>query len=41
MNEDERESIIEQLALIQGVSILVFENYSDERLLEEMKKYYE
>jgi hypothetical protein len=37
---EERESIIAQLALVQGVNRSVFEKYSDEQLNAEMQKLY-
>lgn len=40
MTKTERESIIAQLALIQGVNPSVFEKYTDEQLSKEMKKFY-
>lgn len=40
MTKDERESIIAQLALIEGVNKSVFEKYTDEQLLKEMRKVY-
>jgi hypothetical protein len=40
MTKDERESIIDQLALVEGVNRSVFEKYTDEQLLKEMKSVY-
>lgn len=40
MDKDERESIIAQLALIEGVNKSVFEKYTDEQLTIEIKKLY-
>lgn len=40
MTNDERESIIEQLALVEGVNRSVFEKYTDEQLMDEMRKLY-
>lgn len=40
MTKDERESIIAQLALIQGVNPAVFDRYSDDQLRNEMQKAY-
>ncbi|WP_158318901.1 hypothetical protein [Robertmurraya kyonggiensis] len=40
MSDEERQSIMAQLALIQGVNPSVFERYSDEQLQAEMKKLY-
>jgi hypothetical protein len=40
MTQEERESIITQLALVQGVNRSVFEKYSDEQLNDEMRKLY-
>jgi hypothetical protein len=40
MTKDERESIITQLALVEGVNRSVFEKYTDEQLLKEMKSVY-
>lgn len=41
MTKNERESIISQLALVQGVNASVFEKYTDEQLRVEMQKLYE
>ena len=38
MSDEERKSIIAQLALAQGVSESVFANYTNEQLLEEMNR---
>lgn len=40
MTLDERESIIDQLALARGMSKSVFEKHTDEELLEEMRFLY-
>lgn len=40
MSSEERESIINQLAIAEGVNISVFENYTDEQLIERMKFLY-
>jgi hypothetical protein len=40
MDNDERESIIAQLALIEGVNKSVFEKYTDEQLTKEIQKLY-
>lgn len=40
MTKDERESIISQLALVEGVNKSVFEKYTDEQLLKEMRSVY-
>ncbi|WP_286164837.1 MULTISPECIES: hypothetical protein [Clostridia] len=37
MDHNERESIIAQLALAEGVNESVFQKYTDEQLLQEMK----
>lgn len=37
MDHNERESIIAQLALAKGVNESVFQKYTDEQLLQEMK----
>lgn len=41
MMNDERESIIAQLALIEGVNPSVFKKYTDEQLVKKMKLLYE
>ena len=41
MTKDERESIIAQLALVEGVNRSVFEKYTDEQLIKEMSLLYE
>ncbi len=41
MTQDERESIIVQLALIEGVNKSVFEKYTDEGLKLRMQQWYE
>jgi hypothetical protein len=40
MYKDERESIIAQLALVEGVNKSVFENCSDEQLMQKMEFWY-
>jgi hypothetical protein len=40
LTKDERESIIAQLALIQGVNPSVFIKYTDEQLSKEIQKLY-
>lgn len=40
MTTEERESIITQLALVEGVNRSVFEKYTDEQLLLEMQQVY-
>jgi hypothetical protein len=40
MTKDERESIITQLALVEGVNRSVFEKYTDEQLINEMRSVY-
>lgn len=40
MTQEERESIIDQLALARGMSKSVFEKHTDEQLLEEMRFLY-
>lgn len=40
MTKDERESIIIQLALVQGVNRLMFDKYTDVQLAKEMEKLY-
>ncbi|WP_269140654.1 hypothetical protein [Radiobacillus kanasensis] len=40
MTDRERESIIAHLALAQGVNVSVFEKYTDEQLMQEMRSLY-
>jgi hypothetical protein len=40
MTKEERESIIDQLALVEGVNRSVFEKYTDEQLVKEMRSVY-
>ena len=40
MDKGERESIITQLALIEGVNRSVFEKYTDEQLMKKMRALY-
>lgn len=40
MTHEERESIITQLALVQGVNRSLFEKFTDEQLMLEMVKIY-
>jgi hypothetical protein len=40
MPKEERESIIEQLALVEGVNRSVFEKYTDEQLMKKMSSLY-
>jgi hypothetical protein len=40
MTNEERESIIDQLALVEGVNRSVFEKYTDEQLVKEMRSVY-
>jgi hypothetical protein len=40
MTREDRESIIAQLALIEGVNQSVFEKYTDEQLIKEMNSLY-
>jgi hypothetical protein len=40
MTNDERESIIAQLALVEGVNPSVFEKYTDEQLIKRISSLY-
>jgi hypothetical protein len=40
MTSEERNSIIAQLALVEGVNKLVFEKYTNDQLMEKMKLFY-
>lgn len=40
MTQEERESIITQLAFVEGVNVSVYENYTDDQLRERMEHLY-